>query len=103
EIRIAFAADDAAGAGRILAGWVRDSDAGEAPVSLDRAGVPAETCRRSVAHALLIAHRQVLGPLFCYIVIPGAAGPLLYRVAETLARHWRREEEAPEPVVAAAA
>ncbi|HRO61764.1 MAG TPA: cobalamin biosynthesis protein, partial [Burkholderiaceae bacterium] len=92
EIRVAFAADDAAGAGRILAAWVRDSDAGEAPVSLDPDGDSAETCRKAAAHALLIAHRQVLGPLFCYIVIPGAAGPLLYRVAETLARHWRREE-----------
>ena len=93
EIRVAFAADDAAGAGRILATWVRDSDAGEAPVLPEPAGRSSETCRKAVAHALLIAHRQVLGPLFCYIVIPGAAGPLLYRVAETLARHWRRGED----------
>jgi adenosylcobinamide-phosphate synthase len=30
----------------------------------------------------------VLGPLFCYIVIPGAIGPVVYRVAEFLARRW---------------
>ena len=41
-------------------------------------------------HALVAAHRHVFGPLFWYIVLPGAVGPVLYRIAEMLARRWGR-------------
>jgi adenosylcobinamide-phosphate synthase len=47
-----------------------------------------ETSRRAIAYALLAAHRHVLGPLFAYILIPGAVGPVIYRLAAMLARAW---------------
>ncbi|MFA7665215.1 MAG: regulatory signaling modulator protein AmpE [Burkholderiaceae bacterium] len=57
--------------------------AGDAGADVER------SCRQSMAHTLLVAHRHVLAPLLCYIVIPGALGPVVYRLAELLARHWR--------------
>lgn len=97
EIRIALAADDAEGARRVLSGWLRSEDPAEEAFA-DRETTVAGTCRQAIAHALLAAHRHVLGPLFCYIVLPGALGPVLYRVAEMLVRHWqRRDREAPAP------
>lgn len=88
EIRIALAADDAEGARAVLAGWLRGANPVEEAIAARRPDVE-ETCRQSIAHALLAAHRHVLGPLFCYIVVPGALGPVLYRMAEMLARHWQ--------------
>jgi cobalamin biosynthesis protein CobD/CbiB len=92
EIRVALAADDSAEARRVLAGWLRDADPDGEPPALPEATVSG-TCRAAIAHALLVAHRHVLGPLFCYVVLPGAIGPVLYRIAEMLARHWRRETD----------
>ncbi|ODT34445.1 MAG: hypothetical protein ABS55_11555 [Lautropia sp. SCN 70-15] len=102
EIRIALAADDAEGARRVLSGWLRGEDPAEEAFA-DRETTVAGTCRQAIAHALLAAHRHVLGPLFCYIVLPGALGPVLYRVAEMLARHWQRQDrESPLPEAAGA-
>lgn len=102
EIRVALAADDAEGARRVLAGWLRGEDPAEEAFA-DRETTVAGTCRQAIAHALLAAHRHVLGPLFCYVVLPGALGPVLYRVAEMLARHWqRRDREAASPDTVAA-
>lgn len=91
EIRIALAADDAEGARAVLAGWLRGVNPVEEAIEARRPDV-GQTCRQSIAHALLAAHRHVLGPLFCYVVLPAALGPVLYRMAEMLARHWRRAE-----------
>lgn len=93
EIQVALAADDADGARRVLSGWLRDDDPDEFALNRPAAPVP-ETCRQAIAHALLAAHRHVLGPLFCYIVVPGVAGPVVYRVAEMLARRWRARGDA---------
>lgn len=102
EIRVALAADDAEGARRVLSGWLRGEDPAEEAFA-DRETTVAGTCRQSIAHALLAAHRHVLGPLFCYIVLPGALGPVLYRVAEMLARHWQRRDREATPTDAAGA
>lgn len=99
EIQVALAADDADGARRVLSGWLRDDDPDESGLNQPAALVP-ETCRQAIAHALLAAHRHVLGPLFCYIVVPGAAGPVVYRVAEMLARRWRTRGDAEPPAIA---
>jgi cobalamin biosynthesis protein CobD/CbiB len=98
EIRVALAADDVGGARRVLTGWLAGSDPAEEAVA-DRAATVTATCRQAIAHALLAAHRHVLGPLFWYIVVPGAVGPVVYRVAEMLARRWR----APGPIATSAA
>ena len=92
EIRVALAADDVDGARRVLAGWLAGSDPDE-EAFIDPAGSTGAICRQAIAHALLAAHRHVLGPLFWYIVVPGAVGPVIYRVAEMLARRWQHKAQ----------
>ncbi len=89
EIQIALAAGDIAQARQSLQTWLRRSQpdliVGDASVS--------EICRMAIARALVAAHRHVFGPLFWYILLPGAIGPVAYRVAQTLARRWYRPNE----------
>ena len=103
EIQLALAASDSEGARQALQGWIRQRDPdfaiGELPVD--------ELCRMAIAHALIAAHRHVFGPLFWYILLPGAIGPVMYRAAQFLAEHWARgghptREVAPDTLVAAA-
>jgi adenosylcobinamide-phosphate synthase len=102
EIQLALAASDSEGARQALQGWIRQRDPdfaiGELPVD--------ELCRMAIAHALIAAHRHVFGPLFWYILLPGAIGPVMYRAAQFLAEHWARgghsaREVAPDTLVAA--
>lgn len=83
-IQLALAAGDVAGARQVLQAWLRRHDpdivVGDAPVH--------EICRLAIARALVAAHRHVFGPLFWFILLPGAIGPVLYRVALTLASRW---------------
>lgn len=88
DIQVALAADDPAGARSVLDRWLGRVDADDAIERVVRdASVPA-VCREAVAGALVAAHRHVFGPLFWYILLPGVTGPVLYRVAELLARRW---------------
>ena len=52
-----------------------------------------EICRLTVANALVASHRHVFGPIFWYVLLPGAVGPVLYRLAELLARRWSDPQE----------
>jgi adenosylcobinamide-phosphate synthase len=85
EIQLALAANDPEGARQALQRWVRQQDpdyvVGDLPVN--------EVCRKAIAHALVGAHRHVFGPLFWYMLLPGAIGPVLYRVAQFLAERWQ--------------
>ena len=86
EIQLALAASDGEGARQALQRWIRQRDpdfvVGELPVD--------ELCRVAIGRALVAAHRHVFGPLFWYILLPGAIGPVLYRAAQFLAEHWAR-------------
>ncbi|MBN9462642.1 MAG: CobD/CbiB family protein [Burkholderiales bacterium] len=88
QIQLALAADDADDARRVLERWLRNSDPDEDADRPRREAPVAEICRQAIAHALVAAHRHVFGPLFWYILLPGAVGPVLYRFAELLARRW---------------
>jgi adenosylcobinamide-phosphate synthase len=101
EIQLALAANDTEGARQALQGWIRQRDpefvVGDLPVE--------ELCRMAIAHALVAAHRHVFAPLFWYILLPGAVGPVLYRAAQFLAERWipgahGRVEPAPDTVPA---
>jgi adenosylcobinamide-phosphate synthase len=89
EIQLALAAGDLAGARRVLLQWLRretpEANLGEAPL--------AEVCRQSIAGLLLAGHRAFFAPLFWYIVLPGAVGPVLYRLAATLSLRWAQPGE----------
>lgn len=94
EIQLALAASDGEGARQALQGWIRQRDpdftVGDLPVD--------ELCRMAIAHALIAAHRHVFGPLFWYLLLPGAIGPVAYRAAQFLAEHWVRGGHAAGPV-----
>lgn len=85
EVQLALAAGDLPAARRTLELWInREESHGQyADAST------AEVCRAAIAHALLASHRHVFGPLFWYVLVPGVAGPVLYRLADMLALRWR--------------
>lgn len=88
EIQLALVAGNVEGARATLEQWLRSED--PAFVASDL-GV-SDICRLSISRALVASHRHVLAPLFWYVVIPGAVGPVVYRLAETLARRWKEPE-----------
>ena len=106
EIQLALAASDGEGARQALQRWIRqrepDAVVGELPVD--------ELCRMAIGRALVAAHRHVFGPLFWYMLLPGAIGPVLYRAAQFLAEHWAqgahggaRRDPGPDTLVATVA
>lgn len=90
DIRDALDRGDELEARRLLAQW-RRVDAAELPRS--------ELLRQVIEHALLAAHRYVLGVFFWFVVLSalglGPAGAVLYRLAAFASRHWqpRREDD----------
>jgi adenosylcobinamide-phosphate synthase len=86
EIQIALAANDPQGAREALQRWIRQSDPGFDAADL----TTQELCRVAIARALISAHRYVFGPLFWYMLLPGALGPVLYRGAQFLSEQWAR-------------
>ena len=48
-----------------------------------------EVIRLSIEEALLASHRHVFGVLLWYLVLPGPAGAVLYRLAAYLAARWK--------------
>ena len=89
EIQISLAANDLPAARTFLQEWLQrrnpDIVVAEAPVN--------EVCRLAISHALVAAHRHVFGPLFWFILLPGAVGPVLYRVAQLLEERWHEHNE----------
>jgi adenosylcobinamide-phosphate synthase len=84
EIQLGLAANDPEGARGALQRWIRRQDPSFVAADLS----VTELCRVAISHALIEAHRHVFGPLFWYILLPGATGPILYRGAQFLAARW---------------
>ena len=83
DIRDALDRGDENEARRLLAEW-RHLDASELPRT--------EVLRHVIEHALLAAHRHVLGVFFWFVVFSalglGPVGAVLYRMAEFSSRYW---------------
>lgn len=47
-----------------------------------------EVARLTMEGALTVAHRHVFGPVFWFILLPGPAGAVMYRLALFLSRRW---------------
>jgi adenosylcobinamide-phosphate synthase len=47
-----------------------------------------EIARLTIEGALTFSYRNVFGPIFWFVLLPGPTGAILYRVACLLARHW---------------
>lgn len=74
---------------RVLTTWVRESDHNFSAEELDQ----HEIVRHTVRHALIASHRHVFGVLFWTMVLPGASGAVLYRLADYLKRRWNLPQE----------
>lgn len=59
----------------------------------------SDVARLAVEEALLAAHRNVFGVIFWFVVLPGPAGAVAYRLADFLVRGWHRAGGAGEQVV----
>lgn len=47
----------------------------------------------AIEDALAVSHRNVFGPVFWFVLLPGPTGAVLYRVAGFLARHWGARQD----------
>lgn len=54
-----------------------------------------EIARLAIEQAIVASHRHVFAVVFWFVVLPGPAGALLYRLADYFGRHWgaRRDAE----------
>jgi adenosylcobinamide-phosphate synthase len=84
EIQKALLANDVDGAKLVLERWLQNHEPDFILVKATR----SQICRLAVSNALIQAHRHVFAPLFWYILLPGPIGPIIYRIAEYLARTW---------------
>jgi adenosylcobinamide-phosphate synthase len=53
-----------------------------------------EVARLTIERGLVDAYRQVFAVLFWFLVLPGPAGAVLYRLAALLAHEWRADDPA---------
>jgi adenosylcobinamide-phosphate synthase len=86
EIQVALGAGDLEAARRVLTQWKREEDP-----AFDAHDLPVEeVVRQAMERGVLLAHRHVFGVLFWFVLLPGPMGPVMYRLAEYVARRWNR-------------
>lgn len=86
EIQLALSAGDVDGARRVLTEWKRAAD----PAFDAHDLAVEEVVRQAMERGVLLAHRHVFGVLFWFVLLPGPMGPVLYRLADYVARRWNR-------------
>jgi adenosylcobinamide-phosphate synthase len=86
EIQIALSNGDLPAARAELAQWKAGVDETPPAAELD----VDELVRQSCEHGLQLAHKHVFGVFFWFVLLPGPTGPILFRLAEYLARRWNR-------------
>ncbi len=79
DIHLALKQDDLDRARAILAQW-----RGHSCAELNR----EEVVRLTIENALLASHRHVFAVMFWFVVLPGPAGAVLYRLASYLNTRW---------------
>ncbi|MDP2323642.1 MAG: CobD/CbiB family protein, partial [Gammaproteobacteria bacterium] len=53
-----------------------------------------EIARLAIEEALVASHRHVFAVVVCFVLLPGPAGALMYRLANYLQRHWGERRDA---------
>jgi len=84
DINRALREGDLATARRLL-GEYRGQDCGTLSAS--------EVARLTIEGALAVSHRNVFGPVFWFVLLPGPTGLVLYWVARFLANHWGQRQD----------
>ena len=86
DIQLALADNDLERARALLTEWKTVADPTFTATDL----VLSDLCRLAIEEALVASHRHVFGVFFWFVVLPGPAGAVLYRLADHLARRWNR-------------
>ena len=86
DIELALADNDLDRARSLLTEWKRASDPKFSAADL----VLSDICRLAIEEALVASHRHVFGVFFWFVILPGPAGAVLYRLADYLARRWNQ-------------
>ncbi len=86
DIQLALADNDLDRARGLLTEWKRASDPKFSATDL----VLSDICRLAIEEALVASHRHVFGVFFWFLILPGPAGAVLYRLADYLARRWNQ-------------
>jgi adenosylcobinamide-phosphate synthase len=86
EIQVALDNGDLAAARRELTAWKSPHEAGYSAADLEA----EEIVRQAIEFGLLLSHRHVFGVLVWFVLLPGPTGPVVYRLADYLARRWNR-------------
>ena len=86
DIQLALADNDLDRARSLLTEWKRASDPKFSAADL----VLSDICRLAIEEALVASHRHVFGVFFWFVILPGPAGAVLYRLADYLARRWNQ-------------
>lgn len=98
EIQLALADNDLTRAREELAKWMKHSG-GDAMTRLAaESGDVSAICRESIRLSLVAAQRHVFGVIFWFVILPGPAGAVLYRLSAEARRVWadaREDESAP--------
>ncbi|HEU4621182.1 MAG TPA: CobD/CbiB family protein [Burkholderiaceae bacterium] len=84
EIQIALENGNTQAARNVLQAWMTEITP---DFSADRL-TPNEITRHAIERAMLLAHRHVFG-VFFWFVLAGAAGAVMYRLADFMARRWK--------------
>ena len=82
DINLALKEDDIEKARELLARWRGSSCAGLSS---------EEIARLTIEEALTASHRHVFGVVFWFVILPGPAGAVLYRLSMYLRRRWGSE------------
>lgn len=86
EIQLALNQGDLDAARRELTAWKRLEDP-----SFDATTLPVEeVVRQAMERGVVLSHRHVFGVFFWFVLLPGPMGPVLYRLADYVARRWNR-------------
>ncbi|MFM9972493.1 MAG: CobD/CbiB family protein [Burkholderiales bacterium] len=83
DIQIALKGDDLPRARSILSQW-RGQDCSELS--------PESVVRLSIEEALIASYSNVFAVIFWFVLLPGPAGALLYRLSHYLANRWGRAQ-----------
>jgi adenosylcobinamide-phosphate synthase len=86
EIQIALSNADLPAARGELAAWKAGAEETAPAAELDA----DELVRQACEYGLQLAHKHVFGVFFWFVLLPGPIGPILFRLAEYLARRWNR-------------
>ncbi|MEB2317886.1 MAG: hypothetical protein OZ935_04375 [Pseudomonadota bacterium] len=92
-ILAALGRDDPGRASRLLDDWIAAGEGHAAtarpePAAGDELPGRVRLCRTAITHALMTAHRELFAPILAYLLLPGAIGPVVYRMVDLLARRW---------------